>query len=70
MAIGNRADMGRSPYKKYGKAPYQYSETYRRWRAAVMAGRDNEARAFAAEHQKKFVRNPNLMSELLAEAAE
>ncbi|WP_027583964.1 hypothetical protein [Bradyrhizobium sp. Ai1a-2] len=59
MAIGKQADQGRSPYKKKNKKPFQYSETYRRWKSAIMAGHDNAARELAAEHHRKFVGNQN-----------
>lgn len=60
MAKRAKKAKAQSPYVKYGKTPYVYSEVYRRWKAAVMAGRDNEARALAAEHQKRFLNLPYL----------
>lgn len=46
----------RSPYKKYGKTPYRYSDTYRAWLAAVKkhGASSPEARHHAEEHRRKF----------------
>lgn len=45
---------GRSPYAKYNKAPYQYSDAYQNWRNSVRAGKDRDAMHWAAEHAKRF----------------
>lgn len=60
MTIGNRENNGRSPYVKYGKKPRMYSELYRRWKAAISAGHDDEAKRLSAQHQKQFLLNLSL----------
>lgn len=47
---------GLSSYKRQGKAPYQYSAVYRRWREAVRANRSVEEKdALSNEHKAAFV---------------
>jgi hypothetical protein len=44
----------KSPYQKYGKSPFVYSETYRQWKAATKAGRKDEADRHARQHRARF----------------
>jgi hypothetical protein len=54
MAKTNKA---KSPYNKYGKRPYQYSELYQRWRTAMINRRENEARSLGQEHTARFMKD-------------
>ena len=54
MARKRSEKSGKSPYQRYGKVPFRYSDIYQRWREAVMRGRDREAAALAAEHARRF----------------
>lgn len=44
----------KSPYQRYNKAPYRYSELYYQWRAAVLKGDTRLARELSAKHSQKF----------------
>lgn len=45
----------RSPYAKYGKKPYRYSEIYRAWRQAAVVNKDlDRALELAIEHATAF----------------
>ncbi len=33
---------GTSPYRRYGKKPYQYSQAHQQWRREAMAGQVRE----------------------------
>lgn len=45
---------GMSPYTKYAKRPFRYSENYQLWRKAVLA-RDEKATAFySRKHSLQF----------------
>lgn len=45
----------RSPYHKYGKKPYRYSDLYQHWRALVMKAGDPDDIAIAdAKHRAAF----------------
>jgi hypothetical protein len=46
----------RSPYQKYNKEPYRYSERYHKWRAAVKDGRADEAAALTAQYVSLYGR--------------
>lgn len=54
MSQKKRAKNHQSPYQKYAKAPYQYSEPYQQWRAAILRGARNAAAEQAARHEKLF----------------
>lgn len=56
MALTNKKGKGKSPYKKYGKRPWQYSEAYRRWRAAIIKGDERAARRASEDHADRFLR--------------
>lgn len=45
---------GTSPYRRYGKTPYRYSDTFQNWRAATLKGNNEAAAFYAEEHSKKF----------------
>ena len=45
----------RSPYHIYGKTPYRYSDIYSRWRAAISAGRTDEAANLSRQHRSRFM---------------
>lgn len=45
---------GRSPYARYEKRPYQYSQEYREWRHAVMNNDDAGAREANVKWQRRF----------------
>jgi hypothetical protein len=45
----------RSPYAKYNKRPYQYSETYRNWKAAVIRGDRSAAARLGRQHTQRFL---------------
>lgn len=47
----------RSPYAKYEKKPFRYSDTYRAWRAACIKSGTNdtdEIRQLADRHAQQF----------------
>lgn len=49
--------IGKSPYSKFGKRPYRYSDLYRRWHElAVKSGTNDteELRQIDAAHAKAF----------------
>ena len=43
-----------SPYQRYQKAPFIYSETYRAWKQAVMRGDRDEAARVSRRHATQF----------------
>ena len=43
----------KSPYRKYRKTPYRYSELFNQWEAAVRAG-DEKARNLGRRHLAAF----------------
>ena len=43
-----------SPYQRYHKAPYRYSELYYQWRAAVLKGDTKAANRLSDKHALKF----------------
>lgn len=49
---------GRSPYAKYGKAPFQYSDVYQNWRVAAVSGKEHDRAHWAREHAKRFAPRP------------
>ncbi len=57
---------GKSPYRRYGKRPYKYSELYRRWRAAVMSGDADEAARLTGMHARRFLHEISWTPERLA----
>jgi hypothetical protein len=57
-----------SPYKRYGKTPFVYSEVLRRWRTAVKNGRKDEAEALGRQHSRMFAQANNRAA-LFGEAA-
>lgn len=44
-----------SPYQKYGKTAFKYSEQYDHYLSAVKAGRHDEARRLSIAHSKKWL---------------
>lgn len=50
----SRKEKGRAPYTKYGKAPFQYSDSYQNWRVAAIAGKEADRAHWAREHSKRF----------------
>lgn len=55
------AGKGKSPYRRYDKAPYRYSAEYQAWRNAVQRGDANEtARADAAWRRRHAPAPPQL----------
>lgn len=44
----------KSPYQRYAKTPYRYSDLYYRWRAAVLRGDEKEARNLGRQHSQRF----------------
>ena len=47
-----------SPYTKQQKAPFAYSETYHRWRSALVNGRRDEVQELARRHTAQFGPTP------------
>ena len=45
---------GSSPYQKYQKAPYGYSEPYQQWKAAVLRNDRKEIANQAQRHNRMF----------------
>ena len=43
-----------SPYQKYKKAPYMYSETYQAWRRAALKGDKDEVSRLSRKHATQF----------------
>lgn len=43
-----------SPYQRYGKAPYRYSQEYQSWRSALLRGIPREIEAASFAHRKRF----------------
>lgn len=43
-----------SPYQRYNKAPYRYSDLYYQWRAAVLKGDNKLADRLSEKHSQKF----------------
>ena len=43
-----------SPYQRYNKAPYRYSDIYYQWRSAVLKGDTKGADRLSARHFAKF----------------
>lgn len=52
--LRKRSDKRQSSYARHGKQPYRYSETFRKWKAAVMEGRTSEADRLSAEHKARY----------------
>ena len=48
----------KSPYQRYSKAPYRYSELYERWHQAAREGRWNEACRLGQLHTARFLGMP------------
>lgn len=46
---------GKSPYARYGKIPFRYSEVYYAWERAVKEGRNAEARRHSRDHALRFL---------------
>lgn len=55
---------GKSPYVKYGKKPYRYSELYQNWKAARARGDTAQAAILSEQHKARF------LGVILKEAAE
>lgn len=55
MALAKREP--RSPYARYGKRPYRYSEAYQHWRDAALdpSSDDQERRRLSDRHSKLFL---------------
>lgn len=47
----------RAPYTKYAKIPYQYSEPYQQWKAALLKGDKAEIARQAARHNRLYMPN-------------
>jgi hypothetical protein len=45
---------GKSPYAKQHKAPFQYSDQYHRWSAAVVRGDEADIEAADASFRRTF----------------
>lgn len=45
----------KSPYQKYRKTPYRYSDLFNRWREALLAGKNGLARQLGEEHSARFL---------------
>lgn len=43
-----------SPYQRYGKAPYRYSQEYQAWRSALLRGNPREIAAASQAHKRRF----------------
>lgn len=43
-----------SPYKKYLKSPFKYSDLYYQWKEAIIANNTAHARVLAEKHKAKF----------------
>lgn len=59
------AEKSKSPYQRYQKTPYRYSDLYQRWRQARLNGREGEARTLSAQHSLRFF-GPRTPGEILA----
>lgn len=46
-----------SPYKRYGKRPYRYSDAYREWFNAIIKGSDAHIVDKARQRHNNFVKN-------------
>lgn len=44
-----------SPYQKYGKVPFRYSELYYAWRRAIKDGKTSEARRLSEQHTERWL---------------
>ncbi len=51
-----KTSKSKSPYNKYGKRPYQYSELFQRWRKAVLDRHDGLARTLGQEHTARWMK--------------
>lgn len=58
MAIKKQKKRGKSPYDKYKKTPYKYSQILQDWTKAVKEGKSNEAAHLARSHNN-YVRQLN-----------
>lgn len=45
----------KSPYQRYQKTPFVYSEAYRRWKSAVKDGRDRDASIARTAHRQHLI---------------
>lgn len=55
------ARKAKSPYQRYQKTPFVYSELYRRWFSAMTAGRKDEADKIGRDHSRRFMFAPHEM---------
>lgn len=46
---------GQSPYSKYKKRPYKYSQLLYQWKDAIMRGDDKEASRLSVLHSRRFM---------------
>jgi hypothetical protein len=53
----------KSPYQRYGKIPFRYSDQYRRWRAAVIAHVDKAAIVEASFAHDRYLRERGLKAD-------
>lgn len=47
-----------SPYQKYGKRPYRYSESYQQWHRAILDNDFDEAARLGRRHSRTFGMSP------------
>jgi hypothetical protein len=43
-----------SPYQKYGKTEYRYSQAYGAWKRAIMVGNTRAADEASRDHARQF----------------
>jgi hypothetical protein len=54
MTMQRKKSKAQSPYQKYQKAPYLYSETYFSWKRAAIIGNKDEAARLSRKHAVQF----------------
>ncbi len=54
MQPNKTATKGKSPYVKYGKSPYRYSDELNNWTAAIKRGDKAAANRYDTAWRKKF----------------
>lgn len=64
----SKDDKGKSPYQKYGKSPFRYSQAYQLWRDAAVKGRSNVGRL--GDDHLAYVAGLRRMPASLRDAAE
>jgi hypothetical protein len=52
--MANGRTKRKSPYNRYSKTPCSYSQAYRAWRSATIAGKPREANDAARDHERQF----------------